>query len=204
MFIIKKKRIINTEAYLAPLEKNTRFRVVVPLSENLTSHLRKIGFTEFLSGARLLPQPCGSVSKYNADGKWVVFKDQPKESRFIRTVIWHWKQWAGKDDVQELSDERDIYKDCYARELLPPPCVELTILEQSGTQYISSDALTNSDTHYENNRHVINLFLEIFGFCQLTQENFNSFDNIKLRQLNWEILPAGEYPWEKIAVVLNK
>jgi len=194
MFTITQKRIVNIAAHLAPLEKGTRFRVVVPLSEVRALHLEKIGFTDLSSGARILPFPCGPVSRFNADGKWILFKNMAKESRFIRTVLWEWQDWSG----EKYSDQRDIYKDCYVRELSPPPSVELTISEQAGVKYITSDILSNDDVHHELIKHIMNLFLEFFGFCQLKQENLDAFDNIKVLRYNWEFLPAGEYPWEKL------
>jgi len=53
------------------------------------------------SGHTLLPAPVGPVSRCNADGRLIVNRDEPKEERYSRTVFWRWKQWAGRDQIED-------------------------------------------------------------------------------------------------------
>ena len=46
--------------------------------------------------------------------------------------------------------------------------------------------------------HIINLFLEIFGYCEVLSKDLKSYVLKNLQRLNWEILPPGKWPWNKI------
>jgi len=46
--------------------------------------------------------------------------------------------------------------------------------------------------------HKINIFLELFHFCTVFTGRLEEFLTPNLRRLNWEVLPRGQYPWEKL------
>ena len=112
--------------------------------------LAKIGFAKTpLDGQTVLPAILGPTSRFNAEGKHVVLKDRPKESRYIRTVRWRWKQWAGRYGNEEREDFRDIWRDCYQREFIPPPAIELTCVESEGRQLVVSPVFRNRPEEHE-------------------------------------------------------
>ena len=46
--------------------------------------------------------------------------------------------------------------------------------------------------------HRINLFLELFGECQLFTENLNEMLIKSPIRLNWNVLPKGRMPWKEL------
>ncbi|NMC60057.1 MAG: hypothetical protein GYA51_11870, partial [Candidatus Methanofastidiosa archaeon] len=44
----------------------------------------------------------------------------------------------------------------------------------------------------------INLFLEIFGECDVFSENLVKIIDVPIKRLNWTILPEGRMPWERL------
>lgn len=202
---IKKKYIHNVSNYLGLVEDGAAFRVVVQLKEKERDKvLQRVGFPlPVSSGDAILPSPIGPVSRFNAEGRWYPLKDEPKESRYVRTVRWRWKQWRGRDEYDEMEDERDIHRDCYVRDFIPPPAVEITYVVHEGKHFVISPILIKEARYYENIRHVINLFLELFGECELMHENLAPFIAIQTHRVNWKMLPEGEYPWTKVETHLR-
>ncbi len=46
--------------------------------------------------------------------------------------------------------------------------------------------------------HSINLFLEIFGECEILNKNLEAIIKTPEKSLRWAVLPEGEMPWNKI------
>jgi hypothetical protein len=196
---IRKKRIHNVEGYISPIGDGTDFRVSLALPDGSEKELKKAGFTLPVSnGDTVLPPDRGPISRFNADGKWNILRDQGLEKRFVRTIRWRWKQWSGKDQFEEMEDDRDIYRDCYPRDFVEPPSIELTYVEEKGRRMIVSPAFKKIPQNYDRIRHVINLFLELFGECELVTESLMPFVPSVVRKVNWQMLPPGRYPWSHI------
>ena len=47
-------------------------------------------------------------------------------------------------------------------------------------------------------KHLINLFLELFGECEIRRSDLSSFIPYKVSKVNWHFLPPGEYPWDQV------
>jgi hypothetical protein len=202
--IIQKKHIRNVSSHLDGIAVGSEFRPVVELTEAHKKKLTRIGFADPPShGDTILPSSAGPVSRYNANGKWETHRDQPKEERYVRTVRWRWKQWAGRGSYEEHEDFRDIYRDCYPRTERPAPGVELTYVEQDGVAYVIAPAFRNLDANHEQIGHSINLLLEFFGECELVKADLSRFANLKVNRLNWKLLPPGEYPWQRLKTHLK-
>ncbi|WP_025898638.1 hypothetical protein [Sneathiella glossodoripedis] len=196
---IRKKRIRSLSAYISNIPIGAEFHPVVELDEASLKKLPRIGFsTEPASGDTILPNVVGPISRFNTDGKWQIHRDQPKEKRYIRTVRWTWKQWAGRGQYEEHEDFRDIYRRCYPRSLIPVPGVELTYIEKDDKILIVAPALRNLDKQHPDVLHSVNLLLELFGVCELVKADLGSFSNIKVKRLNWQLLPPGKYPWVRL------
>lgn len=197
--IIRKKHIRNVSTYIAGIALGSEFRPIVELTDQHKKTLARIGFADPPRHSdTILPNIAGPISRYNANGKWEVHRDQPKEQRYVRTVRWRWKQWAGRGNFEEHEDFRDIYRDCYPRTQRPSPGIELTYVEQDGNTYVIAPALRNLPSNHEQIGHSINLLLEFFGECELVKTDLSRFANIKVNRLNWKLLPPGEYPWQRL------
>lgn len=196
--LIRKSYIRNIIPYLEDIPSGHEFRPIVMLSPEQLDSLQDIGFSHPLeTGQTILPNVLGSVSRYNADGKWEVHRSEKKEYRYIRTILWRWKQWNGPSQEEHMGF-RDIYRYCYPRTLHEPPGVELTYAKHEGIPYISSPILKNSTDQHEVILHQINLILELFGECELVNDNLNTFSPIKINRVTWKMLPQGEHPWDRL------
>ena len=61
------------------------------------------------------------VSRRNAEGHYIIHKDQPKETRTIGVRTWTRKQWAGRGQVTEVTESVNVERECYPRTFVPPP-----------------------------------------------------------------------------------
>ena len=116
---IIKKRVVNTNKIQRILhsQKIKQITLVVPITTTL---LKRLGFNQKPEPmTSFLPKICGPISRYNAEGKYIVHKELPKERRVINTFEWHWKDWRGTS----YSDIVDVTKLCYPREMILPPSV---------------------------------------------------------------------------------
>ena len=197
--LIRKKRIRNAASYLEALPPWARFRPAAIIDEALAGKLPSLGFREPIEpGATVLPAEVGPATRFNAQGGWQVHRDRPKEERYIRTVSWTWKQWAGRGQLEEHHENRDIYRQCYPRTRIPAPALELTVLEHAGERFLVGPILRNDPDHHDDVRHAINMILEVAGACELRQADVGAFAAPPVRRVNWAMLPPGRHPFERI------
>lgn len=183
------KRIRNLDRYISDIPPNSVFRVV---ERSDPDSLNKIGFSENVKdGETILPRKIGPITRFNSDGRSIIRRDLPKKSRYIRTVRWRWNTWDGT--VHE--DFKAIYRDCFQRELIPAPSVELTYSNIMGG-IISSKEISFENKKHSEIIHIINIFLEIFGSCDLICNEMDLFNKYEIKKVNWKILPTGEIPWD--------
>jgi len=74
----------------------------------------------------LPPSSFGSVGRFNANGKYIRHRDRPMETAYT-TVEWHWKEWHGPYREERSKSVDRPYKR-YPRTFVPPPSIEITIL----------------------------------------------------------------------------
>ena len=73
------------------------------------------------------------------------------------------------------------------------PSIELKIIDISGDLYVTSPLLHRDDLSVSKIKHVINLFLELFGSCEILTENLlPAISSIPTTRVNWRILPEGQ------------
>ena len=199
--IIRKKRIRAVENYLTEIENGKSFYIGLQYNPVLDDRVKRAGFTLPLSkDCQLLPSITGGVTRFNAEGRNEKQKHLPKETAY-RQHIWTWKDWGGNEHSKVV----DIPYKRYPIKFVPPPAIELSIIEKSGRLIITSPALIKAKNQYGQIKHAINLFLELFGECQVLDQNFHSqIKNTNLRRLNWTILPPGKYPWKKVHKVVGE
>lgn len=199
MFIRNKKRIRNLFNYCGHIKFGTKIIIGIRYTSNYLKLLKKIGFSGKLEmGETVLPSAkFGNISNFNANGGYIIHKDEPKETAY-REVEWHWKQWRGRGQFEDHSRIVDVPYKRYPRTRLLPPSIELKITSTTKSQILIISPIFE---YTENNKellHVINLFLEIFNECEFFTDNLDSIINVPIKQLNWRILPKGKRPWEKL------
>jgi hypothetical protein len=200
--LIRQKRIRRLDRHLSfPRGAPIRIGVAVAGREAL---LQKAGFGEELSpGERILPSDVfGPVSRFNANGKNLVHRDRDMETAY-RMVEWHWVEWHGPYR-HDRSDFREVPYKRYPRTFVPPPSVELTIVTNAtGSRMLTSPVMAYADENKELLLHTVNLFLEIFGACQVFSQDLVPLVQAPVRRLNWELLPRGRWPWERLQTQLS-
>ncbi|WP_405199110.1 hypothetical protein [Christiangramia sp. LLG6405-1] len=190
---IKKRRVRNINPYLKLIPENDNFYLGLLNFEEHQNKLLEIGFTPDLRvDEQILPKSIGPISDYNSEGKYNILKDQEKEE-YVQTREWTWEDWGGNthSKIVYISRER------YPREFVAPPSSELKIAEQEESKLIISESLNRSDGE-EKIKHIINLFLEIFGECDILTDELIPPISPNTVRLNWKLLPPGEYPWERV------
>lgn len=198
--IIKGTRIQKLELHLRRLKSGQQIVFGISATERFSDRLTRIGFTEALEyGESILPSPSfGTISRFNARGKIIKHKNQPKEIVYHQKE-WHWKQWRGRNSSEVKSKIVDVPYKCYPRTLIAPPSIELRITAgTSGETLITSPVIRFDGTNQAHLLHIVNLFLEIFGECQIFHANLDAIINTPIKNINWTVLPQGTYPWSSL------
>lgn len=196
--LIQRSHIRQLHRYLGGLIPRTAIRLVVDVAHVSPDRLTRSGFEGLTAGDTLLPASVGRVSRYNSEGRYLVHRDQPKERRLVGRREWTRHEWAGRDQTREVTEETDIYRDCYPRTFVPPPGVELTVVDREGHRFIVSPPFSWHESPDEDVLHVINLCLELFGEVEIRHENLASFTPPNARRVNWSMLPPGAHPLQTV------
>ena len=192
---IQQSRIQNPQTFLHSLPNGSRFQVILTNLEAHSTRLQKIGFSsELRPGEKLLPKVSGPISRFNADGKDVPQKDQPKETCYktVFTRIFG-RSWQYVTRAYER----------YPRVHYDAPEEELTIEVRNGQKVLISRELEYQPNQMDEIKHTINLFLELFGECDILSDVLVQLHAFNIERRNWRVLPQGEYPWEKAKDVLQ-
>ncbi len=195
--IVGKKRIRSLKSNIKFIDPGEKIIVGIEDLEKRKNILNETGFTENLEiGESVLPKPLGPISKFNANGKDIVHRDQPMETAY--TVIeWSWTELHGRNRVEQTDFRERSYKR-YPRTPVSPPSVELTISTTTDGNKILISPIMEYDESNKYILHVINLFLELFGECQFFTEDLNKIIKVPIKRLNWRILPEGHIPWSRL------
>lgn len=199
---ISKKYIRSLKPYLGFIASNQQFVIVAILNKKSKSQANKVGLKSL--GESILPKHIGGITSFNAEGRYDRLEHEPKEYRYINTIEWSWEQYAGYGQTETKTENRDVYKECYQRKFIEPPAIELAWVNVNDTEYVTSplvDRSINSDIEII---HIINLFLEIFGECEIKRNDYSSFTPPGLQKVNWKFLPPGEHPWSKVKQHLKR
>lgn len=194
------KRVINPKKYLPLIKEGEYFYIGFEIKKETEGLLKDLGFSpNLLTGETVLPAIVGPVSEFNAEGKEKVCKDLPKETVYYPRE-WSVTDWGGYEHtgVSYIAYER------YPRELVPPPSLELQILEKDGKKIIISKKFKKIDSEYVEIKHAMNLFLEIFKDMQILKDDLTTAIKTKVIRLNWELLPPGVNPWKRVGDQVKK
>lgn len=168
--------------------------------------LFRIGFSDKLeNGECVLPSPIfGKYSKFNSFGRDLVLRDQPKEL-FSYDVLWDHTEYHGRDNPIDVSSLITIQRKRYPRKHVEEPCEFLTLIYKEDDLHILSRPISLQRESVDSIIHLINLIVEIFGYCNIFDASLNAvFDKISIRKKQWKILPLGKKPWLEIEKTLSK
>lgn len=148
-----------------------------------------------------MPKVIGKTSDFNANGKENKLRHLPKVKK-TRAVYTTWEDWHGYPHSGMVYREYEVFQ----TEFIPPPSVELTIIETAqNKKVVKAGVFQKSEDNSEIIFHTINLLLELFGECEiLTSEGSRAIGDKTIKRLNWEVLPKGKYPWEKAKEIVEK
>ncbi|EJG00376.1 hypothetical protein [Flavobacterium sp. F52] len=196
---ITKKRIMNIENSIAVIRNDEEFHIAFKGFNDNLARIQEIGFSQNPQiGEQILPLGVGPISRFNANGKFLIKRNEEKETYYIER-LWKWKDFQGNEY------EKFIYipRQRYPRELIPPPSEELLIDSLGDSNIIVSRAFVKRTQNFEIIKHTINLFLELFGECDLIREDYQPFVFENITRLNWRILPQGNYPWNVVRDIVQ-
>jgi hypothetical protein len=147
-------------------------------------------------GDSILASDIGKFSSFNVSGKEVKRKDLPLIKKTIpqyRT----WKDWHGRehDGIQHRT------MDVYPIDFISPPSEKLSLKDIDGVLYISTRPIDISGDPIPI-IHLANLLFEYFGEFEIFDLSKHRISNIPTRQLQWEVLPPGKYPWNKASEIV--
>lgn len=196
MQIINVKRIRNLKNYSSHIADNETIYVGLEITEEIQKKLQLLGFTDELKPGELVTpsHENGPVSRFNAFGRDISQKDQPKEASYT-PVWWEWKDWSGRT-YSEVRYRKNMR---FPKLHIDAPSVPLIIIEKDEVKFVvAGESVIKGVTEDKEIIHRINLMLENFAEAQLMKNDMQAFEMPeKLIRLNWEVLPQGDMPWEK-------
>ncbi len=179
--ILNKKRIINLDKYIRNISNTEELYICVPINEKNKEKIEEV----YDEGLEFVPEILGPITEFNLLGKEIVNKDKPKEDRIFHRR-YHVIDWHGHDHYGTCYQIRE----CYQRDKILPP-LETIIYDK---KLIRSNLISIKEK--VRLKLVINIFLEIFGYCEILDKNKNSISkDLKIKKVEWDILPRGKYPW---------
>lgn len=202
--LIRKKRIRTINNNIRGVRRGENVVVALRDLVRFTDELHRAGFSSNLEvGETVLPAAAGPVSGFNAEGKYNIHKDQPKETAY-RLGEWKWQEFRGRYDTVERSKIVEIPYERYPRTYIEPPSVELSVAQNDdGEKVVRSGVHAFVEANDEALIHTINLFLEYFGECELLRGDLAPVAPARLIRLNWEVLPQGRMPWARLQQYLR-
>jgi len=183
---IEKKRIIKLNLLRGYDVAKIEIGVPVISNEAKIINLKNIGDT-------ILPSAdFGIKSKRNAYGYSYSDNTKPMERRYITT---NWIKPYGNDNASPVAV--DVYRDCYPIVDVFPTEIEFTLHENNdGEKYVIAVLTSNIRKHLL--KEVVNIFLEVYGFCYIFSNEITINQAIKRTRCNWEILPHDKKPSEHL------
>ena len=199
--LIKQTRI-NSCSYFAAAVPNAPVYIRVENVGRFDSKLKAFGFKESdPNGTTILPCGVNRCAKKNAEPFYTIDKSLPLED-YTQTVYWTRYEWAGRGELNPVTEFSFITKKRYHRNYYAPYSVNFTLITEADTPYIVSDPILYSDDNKDILLNTVNILLGFFGECTL---DFAEQERETKRVIvNWDILPKGEYPWGDIKDTLKK
>jgi hypothetical protein len=202
--LLKKKRI-NKLSCLNWVKEGQKIVIALQDAIRFKDKLIKLGFSaELKNGEKILPLVVNPATARNAEVFYKIDRIQPKET-YCQPLWWTHNEWIGKGETQEVSEYVYIQRTRFKRINYLPYSIELTLkYNKNGTFFVVTDIIEFCKQNEKMLINTINIFLIYFGECNILTENLDNISPNKVIRLNWDILPQGDYPWEKIEKVLER
>ncbi len=202
--IIAKKRIRSLDVNLPGVKPGTTLVFAVKDLGRHAANLVRAGFPNpMTTGVAVLPSARGPVSRFNAEGKYIVHRDRPKETVHHQRD-WPHMEWHGPYQVEVNTSVAIPYKR-FPRTRVEPPGTEFRLATTtSGELILCLDQIVYDEGNAAVCRHAINLVLEHFGECCVLDHNLDSIIQVEVKRLNWQVLPSGELPFAQIESILRE
>ena len=195
---INRTRVRNIDRYIHPSLNSQFVRVICPFDKISTAKLNRAGLDEpLVEGESYLPPIVGRTTQFNADGRWNIHRDQPKQSRYVCTIYRPWTLW-GRGEIEEA---RDIFRNCFPRSLVPPPAEELFGFPINGVVVAATEAVSLPSAK-DQLKHQVNLMLELFGSCEIVRADGTSALPARTNR-RWTFLPEGPFKKGDVARALD-
>ncbi len=124
---IIKRRIRSAENYLIGINDGEDFHVAFT-DITAIDLIRNAGFPNpLIEGISILPAVRGPVSRFNANGRFIIHRDQPKQTVTREAVI---KDWRGNYHTVDIPYQR------YPRTPVPAPEEELFVVNAQNGELI--------------------------------------------------------------------
>lgn len=195
---IKKNRVISL-TQISKISKGNDLVIALVNAMDFKDKLFELGFSLQLNdGERILPRVVNPSTARNAERFFTIDKMKPKE-KYFHTFWWHRKQWAGYHRTIDVDGYVVKEGERYHRNIYEPYCVEFSLKYNNlGELMVITDPIKNDIQNEKLLINTINIFLTLFGECDILTESLDKYNISKTIRLNWEVLPKGKYPWKKI------
>lgn len=139
-----------------------------------------------------LPPDVGRATRLNLRGEEKILRNGQLETVY-RMVNTRWLDWHRKEHSGVISRR---YKQL-PRITVPPTLTPFILTNFDGERVVVTETCTFAESEATRNLRILNLFLELFRQAEIIGENGSLLIAPKLQKLAWEVLPKGDYPWEK-------
>lgn len=196
----------NIAKYLSDFTAGATFMLGLELDDEVVSRADKLGFNNpLVDGERLLPVGTfGPASRRNANGFYIIHRDQPKETAY-RQIEWHWTEFRGRDDYEEKSKVIDVPYKRYPRTYVDPYSIELQVMSRAdGKRFIVAGPFIKADQVLHIATNTANVLRETLGGFEVLEEGLTGWNAVNVRRLNWKMLPSGKNPFESAKEALEQ
>ena len=194
--LMSKKIIASSARSLAPIKPyisdGQQYRLMIRLEEVPPDILRLLSLPASTEDYEFLPPDVGRASRVNLRGEEKVLHDAPMET-VHRMVDSRWLDWHGKEHT-------GIVARAYKRRprfTISPPGTPFILTTFCESRAVVTEVCTFTEAESPRNLRILNLFLEVFREAEIIDTDGSLLLAPKLKKLAWDVLPEGDYPWEK-------
>lgn len=177
-----------------------KVRLAVPLENISEDLLMLIGFGKNPDvGDYLIPAILGKFTDFNVNGKEISLKHLPLVPEYIM-FYGASRDWHG--NLHRGLKTRKIKK--HPRQNIAAPSETFEIVNIGDSLFLSSSILDLNDIDEARNIHVTNLMLECFSEFDIYDIEKQEIVGPRLKHLQWDVLPSGEFPWDKAKAIISQ
>lgn len=198
--VIRQTRIMGM-THFASFPVGTKIQLGIQNLLGKEEKVERFGFfQDDVSGTTILPAVFNKYAAKNAEMYYTIDKSKPKE-KYTQTVYWTRHEWAGRGMTNAITEFSYITRERNHRDYHPPYSVQFTIF-RDGNGSILSESVEYNDENRDKIINTVNLILGLFGECYVVGDQQEQ--TAQILHVNWDILPAGKYPWDEVKKAMEK